>query len=61
MPMTKEEVYEVFRYFASIEFEYVPKNESDIDVIFSDEFINKMNKLITDIESDFLKGANNNG
>lgn len=61
MPMTKEDVYEVFRYFASKEFDYVPINESDIDVIFSDEFINKMNKLKTDIECDFLKGANKNG
>ena len=50
MPMTKEELYEVFRYFASKEFDYVPKNESDIDVVFSDEFIEKINKLITIIE-----------
>ena len=61
MPMTKEEVYEVFRYFASKEFDFVPKNESDIDVVFSDEFTNKMNKLITDVIKWFLKGANNNG
>ena len=50
MPMTKEEVYEFFRCFASKEFDYVPKNESEIDVVFSDEFKVKINKRITDIE-----------
>ena len=27
----------------------IPKSESDIDVVFSDEFTNKMNNLLTDV------------
>lgn len=46
MSMTKEEVFEVFRYYASKEFEDIPENESEIDCEFSDEFNKKMEKLL---------------
>lgn len=50
--MTKEEVFEVFRYYASKEFEDIPENESEIDCAFSDEFNKKMEKLLKRVSYD---------
>lgn len=52
MSMTKEEVFEVFRYYASKEFEDIPENESEIDCEFSDEFNKKMEKLLKRVSYD---------
>ena len=52
MAMTKEEVFEVFRYYASKEFEDIPENESEIDCEFSDEFNKKMDKLLKRVSYD---------
>lgn len=52
MSMTKEEVFEVFRYYASKEFEDIPENESEIDCEFSDEFNKKMEKLLERVSYD---------
>ncbi len=52
MSMTKEEVFEVFRYYASKEFEDIPENESEIDCAFSDEFNKKMEKLLKRVSYD---------
>lgn len=52
MAMTKEEVFEVFRYYASKEFEDIPVNESEIKSEFSDEFNKKMAKLLKRVSYD---------
>lgn len=52
--MTKLEVKEILRFFASKEFDYVPSNEEDIDVIFSEEFNNKMKRIIEKLNTDTL-------
>lgn len=49
MSMSKEEVFGVFRHYASIEFEGIPKNDSEIDYVFSDGFNRKMEKLLSQI------------
>ena len=52
MAMTKEEVFEVFRFYASKEFVDIPENESEIDCEFSDEFNKKMKKLLKRVSYD---------
>ena len=52
MAMTKEEVFEAFRYYASKEFEDIPENESEIKCEFSDEFNKKMEKLLKRVSYD---------
>lgn len=52
MAMTKEEVFETFRYYASKEFEDIPENESEIECEFSDEFNKKMEKLLKRVSYD---------
>lgn len=52
MAMTREEVFEVFRYYASKEFEDIPENESEIECEFSDEFNKKMEKLLERVSYD---------
>ena len=52
MAMTREEVFEVFRYYASKEFEDIPENESEIECEFSDEFNKKMEKLLKRVSYD---------
>ncbi len=52
MSMTKEEVYDVFRFYASKEFEDIPKHDSEIDYEFSDEFNKKMDKLLKRVRYD---------
>ncbi len=49
MSMTRAEAFEIFRYYASKEFEDIPKNDSEIDYEFSDEFKRKMDRLLKKI------------
>lgn len=51
MSMKKDELFDIFRKYASKEFEDIPKND-DIDYEFSKDFENKMAKLIDDISDD---------
>lgn len=50
MSMTKEELFDIFREYASKEFESIPQNESEIDHEFSEKFNKKMQKLIEKVE-----------
>ena len=52
MSMKKDELFDIFREYASKEFEDIPKNDDDIDYEFSKDFENKMAKLIDDISDD---------
>ncbi len=46
MSMSKAEMFEVFRYYASKEFDDIPKNDSEIVYEFSSDFNMKMDRLI---------------
>lgn len=50
MSMTKEELFDIFREYASKEFENTPQNDSEIDYEFSDKFNKKMQKLLEKVE-----------
>ena len=52
MSMTREEAFEVFRFYASKEFEDVPVDESEIEYEFSEEFNRKMEKLLRRVTYD---------
>ncbi len=52
MSMTREEAFEVFRFYASKEFEDVPVDESEIEYEFSEEFNRKMEKLLRRVAYD---------
>ena len=51
MSMKKDELFDIFREYASKEFEDIPKNDDDIDYEFSEDFENKMAKLLDDISN----------
>lgn len=46
MPISKAEFKEAFREVISSEFSHIPKNENDIEFVFSDRFNKRMAKLI---------------
>ena len=46
MPISKAEFKEAFREVISSEFSHIPKNENEIDFVFSDRFNKRMAKLI---------------
>lgn len=46
MPISKAEFKEAFREVISSEFSHIPKNENDIDFVFSERFNKRMAKLI---------------
>ncbi len=52
MSMTRDEAYEVFRYYASKEFEEIPKHDSEIEYTFSAKFNRKMDKLLKRVHYD---------
>ena len=52
MSMTREEAFEVFRFYASKECEDVPVDESEIEYEFSEEFNRKMEKLLRRVAYD---------
>ena len=47
MPISKAEFKEAFREVISSEFSNIPKNENEIDFVFSERFNKRMAKLIT--------------
>ena len=50
MSMNKEELFDIFREYASKEFKDIPKSDDEIDYEFSEEFEKKMTKLIESID-----------
>ena len=50
MSMTRSEVYEVFRQYASAEFKDIPLNDAEINYNFSDKFNKKMQRLFEKVE-----------
>ncbi|MBO5211832.1 MAG: DUF4367 domain-containing protein [Clostridia bacterium] len=46
MPISKAEFKEAFREVISSEFSHIPKNENEIDFVFSERFNKRMTKLV---------------
>ena len=52
MSMTKDEFCEALRFYASKEFEDIPRDDSEIDFEFSEKFNKKMEKLLKKVRYD---------
>ncbi len=52
MSMTKKDVFDVFRFYASKEFEDIPLDEDEIEHEFSERFHKKMEKLFIKLDYD---------
>lgn len=46
MAMTKQELFQAFREAASLEFAHIPRDDSQIQYVFSDDFEKRMKALI---------------
>ena len=58
MPISKAEFKEAFREVISSEFSHIPKNENDIDFVFSERFNKRMLKLINSQKKVYYKLIN---
>jgi len=55
MSMNKQELFQAFREAASMEFAEIPRDDSQIQHIFSADFEDKMNILIRQAPQDLSK------
>lgn len=52
MPISKDELFEIFREYGSNEFGDIPSSDNKVDYEFSEEFENKMLQLFKNLHSD---------
>ena len=52
MPISKDELFEIFREYGSNEFGDIPSSDNKVDYEFSEEFENKMLQLFKNLHND---------